>query len=1114
VDRLAGNVTPIRSEGQVAYRLGGDRELDDEQVAYRLGEQNDARQVFWVGDGATAREVGVTAGEAVADSDVARVQALMAGVNPVTGEVLFEAKKEVADTAKVAGVPGYDAIVMAAAERGMAAEDLFSGKVDSAAWATFARQVEAKGDTYRVPVEKLERFGRVAGVDVSGVYGADVWASAWESRKERVTVGVKGYDVGLTLPKGASIALVTAAPGEREQLADIARQCAQETYRELGERIGYGVTGHNGPGGGYTRVEGGGVVGTATMEVTSRAGDPHVHFHSLIANVTICEDGKPRTIGAGGRDVMAHGAWASERFRMKYRASTEAAGLARWGWNEMTKEYDQLGVSTEAKAVGSKRHTQIVAEKEIFGPDAGQRIDEMAERITRDAKAEKVETLADVAARFRAELEVEGVQLHGADGLSGQFGEGWDLGGWFDYLDEAMTEHKAVFTRVQLEQAISRAGAPGWCTSEGVARMADEYLAESATLAVAPTGMSQRLTNGQRYTTEAMLNAEKTVYAATADGVGRGHHTLSVDQAEMALATYEAGEGFTFNDGQRAMFMAWTTGGNQVDLTIGAAGTGKTSAADAARYAYEAHGLRVLGISTAGLAAQNLGAAAGMDVTTAHGLAHAIKMGQAPDVDVVVWDEMGMASTREQATILGWAAGNGVDVRGMGDPKQLDSVGAGSTFAKQCEQVDAVELSENMRQKHAHERDAVAQLRAGDAAGSLGVYAEHGQISVYRTQSERVEAMAAGWANDAAKATDAHQRLHTAVMLSQTRATVEQLHNAAREQARARGWITGADVTYRGPNGQRSWAVGDAVLVRRTLHTTRKDPQTAIYNGQRAIVTGIDESTRTMHVEWKDADGQLQTRTLTPDYVAANTAPGVALTNYGAQGQSITYPHVDPSASDLNAAYVQTSRTTERLHLYADLDTLDVHGKERADVMALDPHARNQWAANELATRISDKGWQAGETAHDATGTPIPEPVTVKDPARERLEALIAKSTLTAPSARVDPQSKPVAAERQGDNGETRDAGTYEDFTTRNRPPQRAGRTMGPEETAAYERVRRELAERRDKRRAEKAAKTPTKKAQEKSTAKKPPKRSRTADHDHDRQRQARDRDQGHGIGY
>lgn len=50
---------------------------------------------------------------------------------------------------------------------------------------------------------------------------------------------------------------------------------------------------------------------------------------------------------------------------------------------------------------------------------------------------------------------------------------------------------------------------------------------------------------------------------------------VGLDAAQMALDAYQVGEGFEFNPGQRDMFFRWVCGGNQVDLVVGAAGTGK-----------------------------------------------------------------------------------------------------------------------------------------------------------------------------------------------------------------------------------------------------------------------------------------------------------------------------------------------------------------------------------------------------------------------------------------------------------------------------------------------------------------------------------------------------------
>lgn len=968
---MAGNVTPIRSDGQVSYRLGGGHDLGEDQIAYRLGQQCDARQVFFIGDGGTAQAVGVQAGRAVTGDDVATVRAMMHGINPATGEVLLTPKVAVSEAAKVGGVAAYDAIVTAAVERGVEPSSLFDGVKDKADWSRLERGVKAKGDGYRVAVERLAKLGTAAKVDVARAYPEKAWGRAWAAKDERVSVATLGFDVGLNLPKGASLAMVMDTPERREQKMAIWREAVQATYQQLGDRVAYGATGHHGDGQVAARIEGSGIVGTATIEATSRDGDPHIHAHAMIANMTICEDGKARTIGAGGYDVVLHGAWANERAQLIYRTETARAGLAEWAWNPVTKSYDDVSVSTDAKALGSKRHNAIAQEKTAH--DAGERgIDAMAERITRQAKEGDPESLDAIAERFGRELTQAGISLTGTNDLETSQVLDWGRAEWVEYLDEELTEHKAVFTRLQVEAAVQRAIPVTETATIDV--VVDAYLADKGVIEANETAIGARTHAGSRYTTEAMLTREKLVYETTAAGIGRGHHTMPTEHAQMALATYEAGEGFTFNEGQRAMFLSWVSSGKQVDLAIGAAGTGKTAAADAARFAWEAQGLRVLGISTAGLAAQNLGESAGVAVSTAAGLVNAIESGQAPDIDVLVWDEMGMASTREQAVILPWAAANRVDVRGMGDPKQLDSVGAGSTFARQCELVGAVEITDIMRQKQPHERAAVAQLREGKTAAAMTAYADAGSIVVASDTDARVQLMAAAWADDVATVSDPHERLRTSVMLSQTNATVAALQSAARQKARDMGWITGADVTYRGPRGTRVYAAGEAVLVKHTIYQKSDDTQPTVFNGQRAIVTAINPKTKAMTLEW-DRAGERMSRTVDASYVAMHVAPGYALTVHGAQGQTIRHVHTDPSGGTLNSLYVQNTRGSESTTVYTDLVALDVHGQERHQIMAMAEQDRQQWAAQAIAEQIDRWGWAETETAHDATGTPIPEPV-------------------------------------------------------------------------------------------------------------------------------------------
>lgn len=69
--------------------------------------------------------------------------------------------------------------------------------------------------------------------------------------------------------------------------------------------------------------------------------------------------------------------------------------------------------------------------------------------------------------------------------------------------------------------------------------------------------------------------------------------------------------------------LATATSGRGVELIVGVAGSGKTTALAALREAFEAEGYRVMGTSTSGQAARTLGRAAGIDPSR-HPVSHAL----------------------------------------------------------------------------------------------------------------------------------------------------------------------------------------------------------------------------------------------------------------------------------------------------------------------------------------------------------------------------------------------------------------------------------------------------------------------------------------------------------
>ncbi len=142
------------------------------------------------------------------------------------------------------------------------------------------------------------------------------------------------------------------------------------------------------------------------------------------------------------------------------------------------------------------------------------------------------------------------------------------------------------------------------------------------------------------------------------------------------------------------------------------AGTGKTFALDAAREAWQASGVPVLGCALSAKAAGELRDQAAIDTTTiarlTYALDHGVRLAQG---SVLVVDEAGMVGTRDLARLLDAAEQAQAKLVLVGDDRQLPEIQAGGLFSALADRLGAIELTEVRRQ-----REAMGPRRARRAA--------------------------------------------------------------------------------------------------------------------------------------------------------------------------------------------------------------------------------------------------------------------------------------------------------------------------------------------------------------------------------------------------------------
>src|SRR5919199_2297305 len=127
------------------------------------------------------------------------------------------------------------------------------------------------------------------------------------------------------------------------------------------ERRGAGT--RRGPAGVHA-IAGNGLVAAAFRHRTSRAGDPQLHTHVLVANLTLGAD--RRSSALDGRRIYAHAKTAGYLYEARLRA--ELTRELGFDWTPVRNGIaDVVGVPPTVLRAFSRRRAQIEAELERHG---------------------------------------------------------------------------------------------------------------------------------------------------------------------------------------------------------------------------------------------------------------------------------------------------------------------------------------------------------------------------------------------------------------------------------------------------------------------------------------------------------------------------------------------------------------------------------------------------------------------------------------------------------------------------------------------------------------------------------------------------------------------------
>ena len=588
-----------------------------------------------------------------------------------------------------------------------------------------------------------------------------------------------------------------------------------------------------------TRFRVTGSSGRRSGTAVSRAGDPHLHTHVLVANVTRGADERWGTLDA--RHLYLHAKTAGYLYEAHLRVElTERLGVA-WG-PVVNGIADVAGIPDAVLRAFSTRRVEIEGALAKRGASSA-RAAEIAALDTRKAKDYRISAGA-MTERWRTQAEGLGLDTDAMDAVVGRSYPGLVVRGEIDQTigeligADGLTAHASSFDRRDVLRA--------WCAhftdGETVTRIeefADETIAapQIVPLRSAETASLHRRWSGRRiqapalstYSTAELLALEQRVIDRAATNQADDIAVAGKNAVREALRARPE-----LSDEQTALVVRLTTNGHPVDVVVAAAGTGKTFALDGARDAWQQSGHRVIGTALAARAAAELEVSAGIPSQTIASLLADLDNhdhGGLPRDAVVIVDEAGMVGTRTLARLIDHATAAHAKVVLVGDPRQLPEIDAGGVLRGLAQPIEPIRLAHNRRQHDPWEREALRALRAGDVSVALGAYDAHDRVLTAPTADGTRELMVADWW--AATLQDRH-----VLMVAARHYDVDDLNARARTHRQTAGHLTGPTLEVDG----RPYQAGDRIM------TLRNQRRLGVRNGTFATITAIDIDQRAMTI--------------------------------------------------------------------------------------------------------------------------------------------------------------------------------------------------------------------------------------------------------------------------
>lgn len=590
----------------------------------------------------------------------------------------------------------------------------------------------------------------------------------WNGRDDRRA----GFDATFSAPKSVSL---LAEIGEDARVLDAHREATGVALTFLEQHAAHSRITEKGD----TRTEHTSNLVIATFDHhTSRSGDPQLHSHSVIMNLTQREDGAWRAL-AGEKlyeAKMAAGA--------VYRA-TLAHELQERGYDihvtHADGRFEAAGITKAQLDQFSQRSQDIRQAMADYGL-SGSKESERATLLTRESKKDMDLDQLRQEWSVRAQdhgLDVKGLVLNAqervalgedraASGLHAQEAVKWAI----EHTTERQTVVKSVdLQRYAAERAVGKASFSD--VQQALAREEQD---------------GHLIRVGDRYTTLQALRVEHQIIEKMQDGQNRLDPMMNRQQAEQALS----GHGLTGGQARAANHIL--TSSDRFIGVEGWAGTGKTTMLQGVRDATSERGVEWRGLAVSASAARTLQEESGIPSETVAQFLHNPRTAltaTAPDgvQRVYVIDEASLLGTRTAYAVMERVEQEHARAILVGDRNQLSAIEAGKPFAVLVGHgMETAHMDEILRQRDPELKSLVELAAQGKTVDTVGHLEETGRVVAIADRTERLNRVAQEYLGQSPAAQQ------TTLVLTGSRADRAALNELIRTGLKEQGVLSGREI--------------------------------------------------------------------------------------------------------------------------------------------------------------------------------------------------------------------------------------------------------------------------------------------------------------------------------